>query len=154
MDKQAFDPEKPLEQKVDYFKILRIFASRWYWIAGTLLISLVSSYIYLRFTPPLYQTFSTVKFDGKRTEFSELITVSNFYDRKDNIQSEMFVLQSGKLLLNAILKMDYKVSYYREGTVLITETYPNIPFPIEIIKMDIPILMPFLMTMPLLLKPF
>ena len=136
MDKQNFDPDKPLEQKVDYFKILRIFASRWYWIAGTLLISLITSYLYLRFTPPQFQTSSTVKFDGKRTEFSELITVSNFYDRKDNIQSEMFVLQSRKLLLNAILKMDYKVSYYREGTVLVTETYPQKPFPIEIVKMD------------------
>jgi tyrosine-protein kinase Etk/Wzc len=127
---------KLANQDIDYKKVLKILWSRWYWIAACVLISLVISYIYLWYTPPIYSTSASIKFDEKKSEITELLKVSNFYDRTNKLQSETFVIQSGPVLINAISRLDYKISYYIKGRVRTTETYPGVPYPIEIISQD------------------
>ena len=127
---------KLANQDIDYKKILKILWSRWYWIAGCIFIAITISYIYLWYTPPIYTTSASLKFDEKKSEITELLKVSNFYDRTNKMQSETFVIQSQPVLLNAISKIDYKISYFIKGRVRTTEMYPQIPYPIEIINQD------------------
>ncbi|WP_051189768.1 GumC family protein [Daejeonella oryzae] len=136
MKSELLQENKLANQDIDYKKVLKILWSRWYWIAACILVSLVISYIYLWYTPPIYSTSASIKFDEKKSEISELLKVSNFYDRTNKMQSETFVIQSGPVLLNAISRIDYKISYYIKGRVRSTETYPDIPYPIEIISQD------------------
>lgn len=135
--KSELIPEKKLaNQDIDYQKIIKIIWSRWYWIAACVLISLVISYIRLWYTPPVYSTSASLKFDEKKSEITELLKVSNIYDRNNKVQSETYVIQSAPVLINAISSLDYKISYYLKGRVRSTEMYPNIPYPIEIIFQD------------------
>ncbi len=123
-------------QNIDYFKVFKILWSRWYWIAGCVITSLLITYLYLWYTPPVYSTNASLKFDEKKSEISELLKVRNSYDRTNKVQSETFVIKSNEVLLNAISRLNYKVTYYLKGRVRTTETYPSIPFPIEIIAQD------------------
>lgn len=123
-------------QEIDYKKVLKILLSRWYWIAGSVIIALIISYIYLWYTPPFYSTTASLKFDEKKSEITELLKVNNFYDRTNKLQSETYVIQSKPVLLNAISRLNYKVSYYLKGRLRTTETYPAVPYPIEIIWQD------------------
>ncbi|MEO8795302.1 MAG: polysaccharide biosynthesis tyrosine autokinase, partial [Daejeonella sp.] len=136
MKSELLQENKLANQDIDYKKVLKILWSRWYWIAGCVLISLVISYIYLWYTPPIYSTSASIKFDEKKSEITELLKVSNFYDRTNKLQSETYVIQSEPVILNAISQLDYKISYYIKGRVRTTETYPEIPYPIEIISQD------------------
>lgn len=124
-------------QEIDYFKIGKILLSRWYWIVGSVAICMLISYCYLWYTPKTYATSATMKFEEKKSEISDLVSVINNSDKGPNkIQSEIFVIQSSGLVLNAIKDLDYRVSYYLGGRIRTSEMYPNKPFNIQLIKFD------------------
>jgi len=133
---EPIEPRKAAVQEIDYVKVLRILLSRWYWIAGTVILAIMIAYIYLWYTPPVYSTSASLKFDEKRSEISELIKATNYYDRTNKVESETFVIQSRPVLLNAISRLNYKISYYLNGRIRSRELYPQIPYPIEILTQD------------------
>ncbi|HVV54369.1 MAG TPA: polysaccharide biosynthesis tyrosine autokinase [Mucilaginibacter sp.] len=124
-------------QEIDYFKIAKIVLSRWYWIAASVIICLLVSYIYLWYTPKTYATSSTLKIEEKKSEFSDLVGVISNNDRgPSKIQSEIFVLQSRTLILSAIKDLDYRVSFFISGRVRTTEVYPQKLLNIQLVKFD------------------
>jgi tyrosine-protein kinase Etk/Wzc len=124
-------------QEVDYFKIGKILLSRWYWIAASTLICYAISYIYLWYTPKTFATYSTLKIEEKKSEFSDMVGVISNTDRgPSKIQSEIFVLQSGTLILSAIKDLDYRISFYIAGRARTTDVYPQKLLNIQLIKFD------------------
>lgn len=136
MTEQQINKNPYVQQDIDYLKIVRIVLSRWYWIASTIIIALIIAYIYLWYTPNLYSTSASLKFDEKKSEISELLNVRNFYDRTNKMQSEQFVIKSREVLLNAVSNLDYKISYQLKGRVKSTDIYPQKPLDISIIEQD------------------
>lgn len=135
---QSNNPEnfKSHIQEIDYNRILRILLSRWYWIVGCVFIGIIWAFVYLRFTPSVYETSALLKYDDKKTEISELININSYYDRKDKIQSETYVIQSRTLLYRAAIKLNYQYSFFRKGRILETESYPNFPFELLLDNID------------------
>lgn len=123
-------------QSIDYLKVLKILWSRWYWIAICIIISITIAYTYLWYTPKVFSTTASLKFVEEKSEITELLAVKNIYDRTNKVQTESYVIQSRDVLLNAISRLDYKISYYVKGRVRTSELYPEKPFPIEIIQQD------------------
>jgi len=124
-------------QEIDYFKIGKILLSRWYWILGAVAVCLIISYTYLWYTPKTYSTSATLKIEEKKSEFSDLVSIINNNDRgPSKIQSEIFVLQSQTLILNAIKDLDYRISFYISGRARITDDYPEKPLKIQLLKFD------------------
>jgi tyrosine-protein kinase Etk/Wzc len=132
-------PKLP-NQEIDYLKIAKVLLSRWYWIVGSVTICFIIANIYLWYTPKTYATGATLKFEEKKSEISDLISVPGVNDRTNaaKIQSETVVLQSTALLLNAIKHLDYRISFYIVGRVLnrTNELYPQKPLDIELVKFD------------------
>jgi tyrosine-protein kinase Etk/Wzc len=124
-------------QEIDYFKIGKILLSRWYWIVASVAICMAVSYTYLWYTPKIYATSATMKFEEKKTEFSDLATVTNAADKgPSRVQGEIFVIQSAPLILSAIRDLDYRISFYVGGRVRTTELYPEKPLDIQLLKFD------------------
>jgi tyrosine-protein kinase Etk/Wzc len=128
-------------QEIDYFKIGKIFLSRWYWIAGSLIICIIFANVYLWYTPKTYSTSSTMKFEEKKSEMSDLSggVTSLVSDRAaSRIQSESIILQSNALILNAIKELDYRISFYVKGRLVnrTSELYPIKPLDIQLVKFD------------------
>ncbi|RNL51119.1 GumC family protein [Pedobacter jejuensis] len=132
-------PTQPqsVSQQIDFYKIFRVFLSRWYWVAGMVIIALVIAKIYLWYTPPIYQTSASLKLEDTNPAISTggPAAMQN-YNYTDKIQAESFVIRSNEVILNAVKNIDYKISYYIKGRIRTTETYPNVPFVIEIVKQD------------------
>lgn len=124
-------------QEIDYFKIGKILLSRWYWIAATILLGLLATYIYLWYTPKTFATSSTMKFEEKRSEATDLIllTTPEKYSAS-KVQTESYVFRSRGLILDAISKLDYRISFYIKGRVRTSEIYPAKPLKIEFLKYD------------------
>lgn len=124
-------------QEIDYFKIAKILLSRWYWIVGSVAICMLISYCYLWYTPKTYATSATMKFEEKKSEISDLVSVINNSDKgPSKIQSEIFVIQSSSLVLSAIKDLDYRISFYLGGRIRTTELYPHKPLNIQLLKFD------------------
>jgi len=133
-------PHKLPSQEIDYFKIAKILLSRWYWIVGSVTICLIAANVYLWYTPKLFATAGTMKFEEKKSELPDLGGIATSVERttSSRIQSETIVLQSTPLLLNAIKDIDYRISFYVVGRVLnrTNELYPQKPLDLELVKFD------------------
>ncbi|MEO3404330.1 polysaccharide biosynthesis tyrosine autokinase [Mucilaginibacter sp. CAU 1740] len=124
-------------QEIDYFKIGKILLSRWYWIAASVILASAISYTYLWYTPKIYATSGTLKIEEKKSEISDLISVMTVPERgPSKIQSITSVLTSRSLILTAIKDLDYRTSFYISGRVRTTESYPQKPLDINLIKFD------------------
>lgn len=136
MDTQANTTKKP-SQSIDFYKIFKVFLSRWYWILGCLIISLIFAKVHLFYTPPMYQTGSSLKLEESNPTIGTGNQMnSQVYNYTDKIQAESFTIRSNAVILNAVKTLDYKISYFLKGRVRTTELYPSKPFAIEIIKQD------------------
>ncbi|MCZ4244689.1 GumC family protein [Pedobacter punctiformis] len=136
---EQYTQKKPVSQSIDFYKIFRVFFSRWYWIAGTVIIALCGAWLYLWYTPPIYQTGASLKLEESSPSSmgSGSQTPMQNYSYTDKIQAESFTIRSNEVIMNAVKTLDYKVSYYLKGRIRTpTELYPKIPFIIEIIKQD------------------
>ncbi|GAB3927620.1 polysaccharide biosynthesis tyrosine autokinase [Mucilaginibacter myungsuensis] len=124
-------------QEIDYFKIGKILLSRWYWIAATLLISIGVSKVYLWYTPKVYATGATIKFEDKRSELNDMAgAYAASATMAARMQSELVVLQSSPVLLRAIKSIDHRVSFYLNGRVRVTDIYPQKLLDIQFITLD------------------
>ncbi|MFC0517022.1 Wzz/FepE/Etk N-terminal domain-containing protein [Mucilaginibacter angelicae] len=124
-------------QEIDYFKIGKILLSRWYWIAASVIITSAISYTYLWYTPKTYATGGTLKVEEKKSEISDIISVITTPERgPSKIQSITSVLTSRNLILTAIKDIDYRISFYISGRVRTSETYPQKPLNISLVKFD------------------
>ncbi len=128
---------KKLSQSIDFYKIFKVFYSRWYWVLGCLIISLLIAKIHLWYTPPIYQTGGQLKLeDSPPTITTSSSSPAPSYNYTDKIQAESYIIRSNEVIANAVKKLSYKISYYLKGRVKTTETYPHVPFVIEIKEQD------------------
>jgi len=124
-------------QEVDYFKIGKILISRWYWIASSLFLFIIGSYVYLWYTPKTYATSGTMKLEEKKSEIADIVNVISTSERgPSKIQSETSVIQSPSVILAAIRDLNYPISFYIEGRVRTSEIYPQKPLDIQTIQFD------------------
>ena len=128
--------QKP-NDRLNYVRLFRVVLSRWYLVAFSVLICFLMAKLYLWYTPKVYATNAIMKFDEKKSEISELVSVINNAERATaKVQSESYVIRSRKLIISAVKDLDYKISFFIEGRIRRYETYPNKPLNIEILKDD------------------
>lgn len=126
-----------VNQQLNYWKVARIFLSRWYWILGCVIISLTAAWFYIRTIPPMYTTSASLKLDESQSDVStdpSMRSYGRFY--QSNLQTEATVMRSQSVIYKAIEHLNYKISYFLKGRVLTSELYPSIPFKIAIISQD------------------
>ncbi|MCX2575940.1 GumC family protein [Pedobacter sandarakinus] len=128
-----------VDQQINYWKVVKIFLSRWYWILACVLISLIAAWLYIRTIPPTYTTSASLKLDDQQSDVSGGATNMRNYSRYyqgSNIQTEATVMRSQDVIYKAIDRLNYKISYFLTGRILTSEVYPTIPFKVEIIAQD------------------
>ncbi len=138
--------QKPNDQ-LNYARLFRVVLSRWYLVAVAVIVCFLLARLYLWYTPKVYATNAIMKFDEKKSEISELVSVINNADRATaKVQSESFVIKSRSLIISAVKDLDYKISFYIAGRVRRYETYPDKPLNIELLKEDSTLLYKDLIT--------
>jgi len=132
--------QKLPNQEFDYYKIVKILLSRWYWIAGSVIICYLVSNVYIRYTPKTYATSAIMKFEEKKSAISDLVGIPGATDRNSmsRAQSETIVLTSSPLLLEAVKRLDYRFSFYTLGRGFgrTVDIYPEKKLDIQLVKFD------------------
>jgi len=124
-------------QELDYFKIGKILLSRWYWIAGSVIVAIIIANVYLWYTPKTYSTSATMKLEEKKSEIGDLVNVLGNTDKgASRIQTETYVIQSRNVIASAIKDLDYRISFYIGGRVRTSDIYPQKPLDIQLLKFD------------------
>ncbi|HCC30525.1 MAG TPA: hypothetical protein DEQ03_10810 [Marinilabiliales bacterium] len=92
-------------------------------------VSFVASFLYLRYTQPVYQTQSIIQIN-ETNNTTKVLKIEDVYQDND-ILKVIELLRSKEFLKRTFLKLPIQISYFSEGTFLSTELYRRSPFQIE-----------------------
>ncbi|RFZ95609.1 polysaccharide biosynthesis tyrosine autokinase [Mucilaginibacter conchicola] len=138
MENHSTEIKRSISQTIDFYKIYRVFLSRWYWILFCLIFALGIAKLKLLYVKPVYAASSSMKLQDASQGLNNA-SASGFpqtFNYTDKIQAESYTIRSNQVILDAIAKLNYKISYYIVGRINLTEVYPDVPFNIDILKQD------------------
>lgn len=101
------------------------------WVAAFLAIAIICSFLYLRYTPPTYESHSIIQIQTSN-QANKVLNVENIYETSNELSEAIELLRSKVFLKRVILKLPFKISYYNEGTFKAFEQYRNCPYQVEI----------------------
>jgi len=111
-----------------FFKYL-IF---WKWFVLCGIISLVAAFFYLRYTSKVYQTSVKIKILDNSKGGSPMPEISKLFGNSSvNLDNEMEVLKSHRLIERVVADLDLNTSYYSVGNVINNELWEEVPFEVE-----------------------
>ncbi|MDX9889592.1 MAG: Wzz/FepE/Etk N-terminal domain-containing protein [Bacteroidales bacterium] len=122
------------------FKIIFIILKRyWYLLPTLIIIALASAFLYLRFTPNMYQAKAVIQEDRKNNEdilkkaFSGV--PSTRMGSNDILKSINLI--TSPIFLNQVLdNMPLDVNYHRRKIIREVEYFPNRPFEIKVLEIN------------------
>ena len=84
------------------------------------------AFIYMRYTPKMYETNTTIQINIKEQpdEFLDIYS----YQQQTNINSEVELMKSQKIINNTIQNLNSEIQYYSEGDILTRDLYKRSPF--------------------------
>ncbi|NRD23223.1 polysaccharide biosynthesis tyrosine autokinase [Winogradskyella litoriviva] len=106
---------------------VRKYLHFWYWFLISVVLTFIGAFIYLRYTPKVYKASAKIKILNK-TKGLELPSSAFVFNRSNiNLENEIEILKSYRIIENVVDRLDLTMRYYEEGNVLTTEIY-KLPF--------------------------
>lgn len=110
----------PRDVTQDIQLLLRKFRQYWYWLALGLLFGLLVSYIYLRYTIPIYKATGTLLITDKEnsSSLSDLIINDRLgLETSRSLDVDMYMMRSIAMIEQVVEALNLEVSYIIEGRV-------------------------------------
>jgi capsular exopolysaccharide synthesis family protein len=126
------DEEDTLLGGLDLIRLYQILKKNIVWLVLLPILCLLGSYMYLRYTKPLFESSSSIKLEIKReSNVLGLTGVNAMEDVASNLPGEIELIRSNLIYDEVIKRMDLAVSYYAYGNILEEERYKNSPFAVK-----------------------
>lgn len=125
------ESEKDILESIDLPKLGSVFRKSLVWIIVILAITNIVAYIYIRYTKPVYESYSDLKLDVKSD--ANLLGFNTLKENQNlnNISGEIELIKS-KLFFNKVIEaVDLNITYYAEGKINDEERYKNSPFEVR-----------------------
>jgi capsular exopolysaccharide synthesis family protein len=102
----------------------------WKWFVVGAVLSLFVAYTYLRYAPNIYQTTAKIKVLDNSKGAMKLPSdmTSLFSNSKINIENEIEVIKSHRLLELVALNLNLNTTYFSKGNIVSSELWKNKPF--------------------------
>ncbi len=107
--------------ELDFSIALVVLRNNWVIVPVLLLLGLTGSFLYLRYTKPVYES-NTVIQRSSRDEGKKILELENL-EQEDNLSQDVELLRSSFLLQKALRNLNLSISYYSEGQILTEEQY-------------------------------
>ncbi|WP_282074661.1 GumC family protein [Maribacter aquivivus] len=123
---------------LDIIKFLRSVIRYWSYFLISLIIALIAGYLYLRYAPIVYTSVTKIKIidDSSETDIAKDPLSLVWSDSKINMDNEIAVIQSYRLLSQVVDSLDLNVAYYYKGSIKSAEIW-DAPFIVnQIIDID------------------
>lgn len=123
------ESEDALLGGLDLVRIYYILKRNVFWLILLPVVCLLSGYVYLRYTKPLFESSSSIKLEiEQKANLLGLNGVSTNEDLSANLSGEIELIRSKLIYDEVIRRMDIDVSCYTYGNILDEERYRNAPF--------------------------
>ncbi len=123
--------EKDTFESFDFERFLHVLSNSKFWIAGIIIIFITVSYLYVRYTKPVYESESTIKLEFESE--ANVLGLADAWNTKDvnEISGEIELLKSKLFLSRVAEAAGLEVSYHVYGRALTDERYKNSPFAVS-----------------------
>jgi tyrosine-protein kinase Etk/Wzc len=128
------EPFSNFNTDFDLGLFLYVFKKNILWIILFVGVAVLGSFLYLRYTSPIYQSNAIIQIE-KSNKANQLLKVDDYYETGD-ISSEIELLRSNLIAKNAIKQLPLEVSYFNKGQFLDFELYRSAPFTVNIFSKD------------------
>ena len=121
------------EQSLSLLLEIGKYLTYWYWFVLSVLVFVIGAYIYLRYTPNSFQTQARIKILDNSTNSFKMPTdgISLFAKSKLNLENEIEVIKSQRIMQMVVQKLNLTTSYFQTGYVKSSELWEDRPFTIE-----------------------
>ena len=117
-----------LEDKFDLKKEFFKYLFFWRWFVFSVIVCLIISFIYLKYTNNVYSTIAKIKILDKKEASLELPSASDlFSNSKINLENEIELLSSYTILNKVVQKKNLNANFYGVGDIM-TSRIANFPF--------------------------
>ncbi len=115
-------------REIDFEKLYTVFGKSWRWILVILLVTNLAAYLVIRWTKPVFESYSDLKLNVKNEANVLGLLEVNEETNLNNLSGEIELLKS-KLFFDKIIQtLDLGVSYFSVGNILEDEKYRSPPF--------------------------
>ena len=110
----------------------------WPWFLLTIVISLIGSYTYLRYTPNIYSSSAQVQITKSDASSSFLTTeITSLFGRRVNVEDDISVAISQIILNKVVKELNLQTSIIKKGRIMSSIKFGReIPFKIKFKKPD------------------
>lgn len=98
-----------------------VLKKNWFIFPLLIFIALLSGYVYLRYTKPIYSSNAVIQRTSK-DEGKRVLDIEGF-ENESNLSQDVELLRSTFLLEKALKNLNLTISYYSEGEILTEEKY-------------------------------
>lgn len=122
------EPESSAGLAIDYKRILYRALRFWYVMLFSMITALVIAFLINRYSTKIYPvTASLIVKEAEDISGAELLYNNPLLNFKRNYLNETYILKSYPLVQRVIEDLDFDVAFYREGNILTTEAYNELP---------------------------
>lgn len=120
------------EEKTDFKAVLFKYTIHWPWFVACILLCMAGAWLYLRYTPPVYNISASViiKDNDKNSKASSGMADLEdlgFYYSINNFDNEVEILQSRTLIKKVVEELDLYISYAAKSSFHDIELYKSSP---------------------------
>ncbi len=118
-------------------ELIEQYTQYWYLFVIGVLITLVLAFLYLRYTPPLYQSKATIIIKEEKSqsplEMAAFSQFGSFLSRFKNnqIENELAIFNSKRLISETVKELQLNIKYEVVGNIKTSELYGYKPFEIK-----------------------
>lgn len=121
-------------------KEIQKYIKYWPWFILSIGACVTMGYFYLRYTTPVYSAKASIIIKEESDKgagsalYAELGLLSGL--GSGSISNETAVLQSRRLMKDVVKSLGIHIQYFKEGQVRTVEIYDDIPFNLQVLKLD------------------
>ena len=127
-----------INKNQDFKNLLFRYISYWKWFVASVLFFLMLSFLYIRYTTPLYKTTATIlvkdKYKGSlENELTAFADNRSFKESNVSVSNEIFIIKSRSLVEKVVDNLNLNYIYRTEGRVKGFDIYDTKPISLTII---------------------
>jgi len=125
-----FEHQNQTKDNFDLREIIFKYLSQLHWILLSVLLFLTFAFLYIRYTPEIYQSSTIIKvLDNNRSGFKlPTDNISFFASNKINLENEIEVIKSSILIEKVVDALSLDNVYYKKGQFKLTNLGNESPF--------------------------
>ncbi len=131
MEQPLFEQEQPQVQSgftLDFKRVLARAIRFWYVVVLSLGVAMVTAVYQTRYSEKVFPVSASIMIrETQETGGAELLYKNALIDPYRNYLNEPYILRSYPLIEEVVRKLNFNVSFYREGYFMTTEAYDYMP---------------------------